>query len=1073
MTSSLFTKISIRLWPQVAALAFLPYAAFSAPTAIDYNRDVRPILSAKCFACHGFDEATREGGLRLDQATSESGDCGALDDRGSGAAVVPGDPAASELWRRINSTDQGERMPPAHTHQTLDGPEKEALRRWIEQGAAYAKHWSFVRPKKAPLPKVAHNSWPRNEIDRFVLARIEDHDLRPSPEGDERMLVRRLYLDLTGLPPSAAEVEAFVADAAPGAYERLVDRLLASPHYGERMALEWLDVARYADTNGYSIDGGRHIWLWRDWVINAFQQNMPYDQFLVEQLAGDLLPQPTPAQLIATGFQRNNMVTHEGGTIPAENLTNYNADRVKTLGEAVLGLTLGCAQCHDHKYDPITQREYYQLYAYFNTLSDVGLDGDRGVNPRPSINAETVLPNTELPELRARIETVQAKLDQQRGESFTQWRRERQAILKQRGRGFQAYPTQLLNISTPNAGAGYEIEEGRFVRILRAPKLVAYDCLLRLPEVQEPITGLRIVFYPDSAAPGGGWGWGRLAGASANPDGDKAKKGVFVLTALAASAGGVPASTVDLHHLLGVERMTANSWRPDYRPENVLDARRENGWSPDASLDGSAHITLSFTEPIDTPRQPYLTVHVNFGQLNQLVGARFAFQVTTGVDDDSDLPREIISILQRPSETPSEQEREQLYRYFAEHSHQTKPLRTELANLRERVSVLTDKHPTMIMDEAHEPRETYFLARGNYAAPTERVTPGTLAVLPPLPKGAPTSRLGLAQWVTMPGHPLTARVAVNRIWSSLMGAGLVRTPADFGAQGAWPTHPELLDWLAVDFIESGWNTNALVRKIVTSATYRQSSATPREGIQPSSQADQTESPTSSLLNLDPSNELLARGSRFRLSAEFIRDSALQVSGLLVPRVGGPSVNPYTPGDLWREVSHYGSTPATAQTFRQDHGEKLYRRSLYTYWKRTVPPPNLAAFDASTRETCVVQRASTTTPLQALVLLNDVQFVEASRAFAERILARSAGDDVKLRWAFEECASRLPTERELEVLVGLLQRERDRYAADQAAARAYLSSGESPRDEQIPVAEHAAWSQVAALLLNLSETITRN
>lgn len=1038
------SRLGASLWLLAAALALVGQATTTAaPGKIDYNRDVRPILSENCFSCHGFDESSREADLRLDVAES------ALADRDGMPAIVAGDLAASEAWRRITSEDEFEVMPPADSHRELTAEQKEILRRWIEEGAVYAKHWAFIPPVKRALPEVADESWVKNEIDQFVLARLEAQGLKPSEEASRRMVIRRLFLDLIGLPPSVEEVEAFVADERPDAYEQLVDQLLASPHFGERLALEWLDAARYADTNGFSIDGGRHMWLWRDWVISAFNQNMPYDQFLVEQLAGDLIPNRSDNQLVASGFQRNNMVTHEGGTIPEENLANYNADRVKTLGEAVLGLTLGCAQCHDHKYDPLSQREYYQFYAYFNTLSDVGLDGNAGVNPRPLFDAKTTIPADELPGLAARIAEIRQTLKKPVG--INAWVAAQRESLKRRGRELEILPTELLKVSTPNAGSGFDVEEGRFVKIAGGGGLVAYDVAMQLPKTDKPITGLRIVFHPDPSTPNGGWGFGKLP----SPDAKDPDKGTFVLTSFSASAESVPGDQVNLNLLRDLNRVTANSWRDDYRPEGVLDTG-VSGWSPQLDHAGPVHVTITFAEPIDAAQTPFLTAQVNFGVNAPLTASRFEFLAVTGEDDGSDLPADVITIVEKPMKDRTRAERSTLRKYFSQHADETERLRVELANLEERVRVLTEKFSTMVMDEAEQPRETFIFERGNYAAPTEKVTPGTPASLPSLPDGAPANRMGLAQWATTPDHPLTARVAVNRFWQMLFGVGIVKTTADFGAQGEWPSHPELLDWLAVDFVESGWDVKGLIRQIVTSAAYRQSSAASEE-----------------LLARDPENRMLARGPRFRLPAEFIRDSALRSSGLLVDRIGGPSVNPYTPGDLWREISHYGSSPATAQAFIQDHGEKLYRRSLYTYWKRTVPPPNMAAFDAPNREICTVQRASTTTPLQALVLLNDVQFVEANRALAEQILRHGEDDAARLRWGFEQCTSRLPTDEEFVVLAAALSRERRRYEGDEAAARAYLASGESLRDESIPPAEHAAWSQVASLLMNLSESVTRN
>jgi hypothetical protein len=1040
-------------------------AASVAAREIDYNRDVRPILSENCFSCHGFDEKGRKGKLRLDEPES------AYAERNGVTRIKPGDPANSEVWLRITSTEPDEVMPPPEAHATLTAAQKETLKAWIEQGAKYAPHWSLVPPRRPAVP--AAGSGAVHPIDAFVRAPLGDQKLAPAPEADRATLIRRLAYDLTGLPPAAEEVAAFVGDRAPEAYDRLVDRLLASPHFGERLALEWLDAARYADTNGFSIDGGRHMWLWRDWVIQAFNDNLPYDRFLVEQLAGDLLPNRTDAQLIASGFQRNNMVTHEGGTIPEENLLNYNADRVKTLGEAVLGLTLACAQCHDHKFDPITQKDYYRLYAFFNTVSDKGLDGNAGVNPLPSLRTRTVLRSPEGPQLRAEIAALEAKLAQADAAVLAAWEKREQAQLATRGRGLALHPVKVLKVSTPNRGVGFAPEDGNRVRIGTGFAMAAFDVLTELPRLERPITGIRAVFHPQPELPGGGWGYGpssmvrgarvpaksakaaKAAGAVAAAA-DGPAKGSFMLTALAVTADVVPGDQVNLHRLQAIARVTATSWQPANPPAGALDPRNESGWAPDLATTGPVAFTATFAEPVRSDATPYLTVQLNFGNNREQVPGLFELQVLTGTDDGTDLPPEIVAALAVPPGERSAEVRAKLWSYCAAHAPELRAERVALANLKERLAVLTEPFTTMVMDVAAQPRETFILNRGDYSQPTDKVDAGVPQALPPLPAGATADRLGLAQWTVMPDHPLTARVAVNRFWKMLFGTGLVATAADFGAQGEWPSHPELLDWLAVEFVASGWDVKALLRQIVRSQTYRQSSVASADALE-----------------RDPQNRLLARGPRFRLPAEFIRDTALQVSGLLVPRLGGPSVNPYTPGDLWREISHYGSSPATAQTFVQDHGEKLYRRSLYTYWKRTAPPPNLAAFDAPNREVCTVSRANTTTPLQALVLLNDVQFVEAARALAERALQRPGDDPARLRWAFTACVSREPQAKEIEVLTGTLARERGRYAKDPAAAEAYLRSGESPRDPRIAPVEHAAWAQVASLLLNLSETITRN
>ncbi|MCX6951557.1 MAG: DUF1549 domain-containing protein, partial [Verrucomicrobia bacterium] len=546
---------------RLLALAALATGALQAAPGVDYSRDIKPILSENCFACHGFDEKARKGKLRLDVAES------AYAERNGLVRIKPGDVANSEVWARLISTDEEEVMPPPKEHAPLSALQKEKIKAWIEQGAKYSEHWSFVPPKKAPLPAGAAKN--ENALDAFVRAQLTKENLAPSAEADRRTLIRRVTLDLTGLPPTAADVEAFAADRDPRAYENLVTRLLASPHFGERLALDWLDAARYADTNGFSIDGGRHLWLWRDWVIQAFNDNKPYDRFLVEQLAGDLLPNHTEADLIASGFQRNNMVTHEGGTIPEENITNYNVDRVKTLGEAVLGLTLGCAQCHDHKFDPITQKDYFRTFAFFNSLGDKGLDGNAGVNPGPSVKARTVLKTDEEPALRAQIAAIEQKLARRDDAVLATWEAREHASQAARGRNLEVHPAKVIKISTPNRGNGFEVEGEHRVRIKQGGDLAAFDILCELPKLSGPITGLRFIMHPIPDAPLGGWGLGptrpaaaraaKKAGMPPEPA-PPPQKGTFKLTAIAASADVVHGDQVNLHKLERFSRVTASSW---------------------------------------------------------------------------------------------------------------------------------------------------------------------------------------------------------------------------------------------------------------------------------------------------------------------------------------------------------------------------------------------------------------------------------------------------------------------------------------------------------------------------------
>ena len=1083
------------------------FCAAHATRAVDYSRDIKPILSENCFSCHGFDEKARKGKLRLDVAES------AYAERNGLTRIKPGDLANSEVWARIISTDPEEVMPPPKEHAPLTTVQRQKIKTWIEEGAKYSEHWSFVAPRKSALPISGESEKGRGgegeterkqsgglagslplgaqAIDAFVRARLAQEKIAPADEADSRTLIRRLSLDLTGLSPTAEEVATFERAAIANrqsAVDHLVTRLLASPHFGERLALDWLDAARYADTNGFSIDGGRHMWLWRDWVIQAINDNKPYDRFLVEQLAGDLLPKRTDADLIASGFQRNNMVTHEGGTIPDENLTNYNADRVKTLGEAVLGLTLGCAQCHDHKFDPITQKDYFQTFAFFNTLPDKGLDGNAGVNPGPSVKARTVLNTGEETALRGEIAALEVKLASRDDAVLATWEKRENARLAERGKKLRVLPLKAVKISTPNRAVGFDITPQGRVSLKNPGEMGAFDILAELPKDARPITGLRFVMHPVADAALGGWGYGPSRGTPARAPAEKkksaekksaekmvppvepAQKGSFKLTAVAVSVDAVPGDQVNLHKLEKISRVTASSWEPKNPADGVLDPRNDDGWSPDLATDGPVHLTATFARPIDPAATPHLTVQLNFGAGKAYIAGLIEVCAITGTDDGTALPGEVVAALKIPKAQRAAEQREILWRECAANGPELRRDRIALENLRERLAALTEPFTTMVMEVAAKPRDTFILNRGDYAQPTEKVSAGTPSALPPLPADAPANRLGLAQWTVMKGNPLTARVAVNRLWKLFFGTGIVGTPADFGSQGEWPSHPELLDWLAVDFVEHGWDVKHLVKQMVMSATYRQSSAASLD-----------------LLERDPENRLLARGPRFRLPAEFVRDNALAVSGLLVPRLGGPSVNPYTPGDLWREVSHYGSSPATAQTFVQDHGEKLYRRSLYTYWKRTAPPPSMMAFDAPNREVCTVARGNTTTPLQALVTLNDPQFVEAARAFAERMLTRDVSvqegkkergragekDRARLVWGFSECLSRLPRESELALITAALKRERANYAKNEPAARALLSVGESPRNEKLPAAEHAAWTQVASTLFNLSETITRN
>ncbi len=933
---------------------------------------------------------------------------------------------------------------------TLTPAQKDLIRRWILQGATYEGHWAFTAPVQPVVPEET-SGWSRGAIDAFVLQRIKQEKWKPANEAVPRTLIRRLTFDLTGLPPTVDQSRDFVRDYeqnGEAAYQNAVTRLLASRHFGERMAVPWMDQARYADTNGYSIDGGRDQWMWRDWVIEAYNQNLPFDQFLTQQIAGDLMPGATDQQKIATGFCRNHMITHEGGTIPEENLTNYVADRVKTTSEVFLGLTMACAQCHDHKYDPISQKEYYQFFAFFNEVGDRGLDGNAGQNSEPTLNTSTVLPTDELDGLQTELADCVSKLASS-DDGLDAWIDETTNHERRRGEDFQLHDVKMLDASSPNKPGGYSVLPDGSIELPRpSGGLNAFSHALELPP-SKSIDGVRIQFMPYAKDENGQ--------AKLTPFGD----GVPKVTTVLISAGDQPAKQVDIYRQVAFSQATASSASDGHAASGVLDERNDQWWRP-TDATSPQHLTLTFDTPIDSEKLSYLSVMVFFG-VNDSLPHHWKIEAFTGRDTDSTFPDEVAELLSRDGEF-SESETRLIRTTFQQRSPTLDRLRVRIANLEDRIAVLTRTHSTMVMNTAPKPRETFVLSRGQYDAPLEKVSPTTLDVLPPIelpnaaPENAKPTRLDLANWMTRPDHPLTARVAVNRIWALFFGRGLAGSSADFGSQGEYPSHPELLDHLATNFVASGWDQKELIRRIVTSATYRQDSSI-----------------SSDAKRIDPTNRYLARGPRFRLQAEFIRDAALAGSGLLVPRIGGPSVHPYQPPGLWKEVSHFGSTPATKQVYVADRGEKLYRRSLYTIAKRTSPHPSMSAFDAPNREMCIVDRGVTNTPVQALVTLNDPQFVEAARVFASTLLRRTdvRDDEQRLTLAWETFTGRVPTNEELSAAKTLLKSQLRRYRGDIAAAKSLVSVGESPIDCDTGYGEQAAWTQVIALVMNLSETLTRS
>ena len=1011
----------------------------SIPDPIQFNRDIRPILAENCYACHGPDANKRKADLRLDTKDSLFA---AIKDK---HPVVPGKTEQSELFRRITTDDPDERMPEPKSGKRLSERQIALLKKWIEQGAPWQGHWAFTAPVRPALPQLHDESWPPNAIDRFILARLQEEGLKPSPMADKASLIRRLTLDLTGLPPTPKEVDAFLADDSPDAYEKVVDRLLANPHFGERMALDWLDASRFADTHGYHIDPGRDMTRWRKWVIDAFNNDKPFDQFTIEQLAGDLLPSPTLDQKIATGFQRNSMINFEGGAIPEEYLTAYLIDRVSTTSTVFLGLTLNCCQCHDHKYDPFTQKDFYQLYAFFNGIPENGLDGQNG-NAVPLLMLPTKEQQKKLDELAASKKQIEEKLAVPMPEADAA-----QAEWERSVSDSSQINWTILNPSRIDSAGGAtftKLPDGSVLVGGPNPSTDTYTITAKL-DSPASITALRLEALPDDSLVAGGPG--------------RSDNGNLVLTNVRVQ------TTPDRAEPKPVELKTATAdFSQDRFPiKSAIRGRAKGGWAIYPEV-GKPHAAIfDFAEPIDAGGAPTLSITLDFHSpfpQHQLGRFRIAVTSSKAPHGARGIPEKIKDVLALAPDKRSDDQKAELRKYFrATFVPELSKLSDELAKLKKQQQTMDEQVPTaMVMQEMPKPRDTFILIRGQYDRYGEKVTADTPAALPPMSSGSPHDRLGLAQWIVSPQNPLTARVTVNRLWQQFFGIGLVKTAEDFGSQGELPSHPELLDWLAVQFRDGDeqtpkWDIKAMVRLIVTSATYRQSSVV-----------------TPELKARDPENRLLARGPRFRLPAEFIRDQALAVSGLLNPQIGGKSVSPYQPPGLWEELmSRSDGAKWTAQEYVQSHGPDLYRRSMYTFWKRTSPPPAMMVFDAPDRETCTVRRARTNTPLQALVLWNDPTFVEAARKMAERVMIQGGPSlHDRLAFAFRLATARPPSSQETAVLTKVFEKELQKYQNDPSAARKLLAVGESSRNEELDTARLAAWTVVSSTILNLDETVTK-
>lgn len=1032
--------------------------------SIDYGRDVRPIIAENCFQCHGQDAEARKGKLRLDTHKGQ----------GKSGIIVPGSPDDSELIGRIFSDDEEERMPPLESHRSLSDAQKQTLRRWIQEGAPFAEHWAYNAPQKTELPSVNNRTWVRSPIDQFVLAKLERENLAPAPETEREHWLRRVTFDFTGLPPTLAELDAFQKDRSKRGYERVVDRLLASPRFGERMAADWLDIARYADTHGYQMDRPRAMWPYRDWVIEAFNRNMPYDQFLTEQIAGDLLPGATRDQRLATAFNRLHAQNEEGGIVDEEYRVAYVNDRVVTFGTSVLGLTFDCTRCHDHKFDPLTQRDFYSMAAFFQNIDESGAIPYKefsDVMPPPVLKLPAADAQKNLAELSQKI------------------------VLAEKA------------VTSARAAAGKEFEQWFAQHAQSAPTLAEPVLALDFDELTDGKTPDRAApAHPAIAVDSAGLGEG-VHGSAARLGGDNgfSVPDVPVLTrgdAFSFSLWVRPSieseRAVVFHRSLayadagsrGYELVLENgraafalnrTWPGSALKVVSLAPLPLNQWTHlTLTYDGSsraagAHIYINgVVAPVAIVRdklQGDIIYDISEKREKQpplVIGYRFRDSGFKGgsVDEfrifDRELaPLEAMQLAGRPDlsvalSTPAGRlaptQRAALKDYYVQAiAPQVHTQLGVLAGLRRDYAKAFDAVPeVMVMEELPEPRGAYILERGSYDRHGARVTAATPAVLPPMKPGAPRNRLGLAKWATSPENPLTARVTVNRLWQMMFERGLVESADNFGVTGSTPTHPELLDWLAIRFVETGWNVKALLREMALSATYRQSSHV-----------------TPEVRARDPQNLLLAHAPARRLTAEMIRDQALAASGLLVERIGGPPVKPYQPPGIWEEIA------MGKPKYEQGKGEDLHRRTLYTFLKRTVPPPALITFDASDRSNCTVRRQATSTPLQALALLNDTQLVEAARFIGARMLTEGGGSPMEqTSFGFRLVTSRAPRASETAILAAALAEQEKLFAEDPAAADKLLGEGETVVKGPLPRAQLAAATMVASALLNHDEAVMR-
>ncbi|MBD3672181.1 MAG: DUF1553 domain-containing protein [Planctomycetaceae bacterium] len=1004
---------------------------------IDFEKEVLPILKQNCFECHYKED--RQGGLRF----FSHQDLLELNDSGL-AAVVPGKAGQSELIRRVSADDELERMPPEGTG--LSQAQIETLKQWIDAGAKWPteftvseSHWSYELPTRPELPQVQHNEWVKNPIDAFVLQKLEEKGLQPSAAADESILLRRLYLDVIGIPPSTDELNAYLADPNPNKYEQKVDELLGRPQFGEKWARHWLDLARYADSNGYQADQFREIWPWRDWVIKAMNDDMPFDRFTIEQLAGDLLPEATLDQKIATGFQRCTTCNVEAGVDPEENRVNQVIDRVNTLGMVWLGTSMECAQCHNHKYDPFTMKDYYSLFAFFNnTPLEVIQNGQ-------SVTFEVSGPKMPLPlppELQERRNALDKRLTELKRKIAARQdalQKEQAAFEKSLQQALQDSPEwHLLEIADFQATGKLPdtkiLDDGSILLSGPNPDKTTYTISARTNVAN--ITGLKLEALTHESLPGKGPGRG-----------DKERPNIVLYDFGVKLAS---AETPEQQSPLALHGAQADFSQKNWHVKGLIDAdKQKTGWAINPQFGKDHWASFLTPKPLNEDGSEVvftITLPQHYGGSRAM--GRIGLSVMTGDPGGEAIPEDVRAALKV---TPAERDKKQQQAVTKYHRERDSQLATLNKNLGETEKLLNEIEPvtTLVMVEMEENRDTFIMKRGNFLDPGAKVTTETPESLHPAPKNLPKNRLGLAQWLVDPQNPLVRRVVVNRWWAEIFGEGIVRTPEDFGSQGDAPTHPQLLDWLAVEFLDSGWSMKHVIKAIVMSATYQQSSEVPPE-----------------LLEADPYNKLLARGPRFRLSAETIRDNALQISGLLSDKMHGPPIYPPQPDNIWRHVGR------NAPKYQTDTDEDRYRRGIYVVWRRSAPYPSFVNFDAPDRASCVIQRSRTNTPLQALTLLNDPAYVEIAHAFAKRVLEESPSGDPaeQLKFAFRSCTAREPNERELNLLTKIYFDEKQRLTDDRKALDALISEPKLTPDQKL---ERGVWFYLGNILLNLDETITKS